>query len=1122
SGDEDAVVGVVDRLAGQGVRARRLRVSHAFHSARMEPMLGEFEEVLGGVSFAEPRLAVVSNVTGRVAEAGLLTDPGYWVRQVRCPVRFADGVAAAREAGATAFLELGPGGTLSAMARQALRDTADDDVLCAPMLRRDRDEVTTSLTALARMHVRGTDIAWAEVIRGGGARRVDLPTYAFQHRRYWPDTPPAPSGRAGAEGAMAAAGLSVTGHPVLVAASPLPGSGGLLLTGRLAPSAHPWAAGHHMGGVGIAPPGVLPELVIRAADEAGCDTVHHLAVEEPIALSAEGAVRVQITVTAADDAGRRRAEVHTRLDDAVPDAPWTRNARAVLGACGPPPPAPEGPETVASWPPEGAHPVDTAAFEEDLRDAGLSCGPGPDLLAAVWRLGDTVHAEIDLGAEPDDAPDEDHRFALHPSVLGAAVHLAALCVDPGTAPRRILQAAEWSGLVLHASGATRLRARAVATGDSTVSLDLADGTGRPVASVASLTLRPAAAQPAPPVPGVVARSLLRLGWIEAPAPPPAAPGAGRWALLGPADHPAVRSAGLDDGPAPAFDDIESLADAVEDGMPAPELLLFDAGAAHGAPEPGAAPAAVACVLGVVQEWAAEAGLLGTRLAVLTRGAVAAGGSAPAPDPVGAAVWGLLRSAQAEYPGRILLFDTDDGTDPARAARRLLPALAASGESQVALRGGTVLVPRLERMTVPDDPARPPLSSGGTVLVTGGTGALGGEVACHLATAHGVRRLLLVSRRGPAADGAASLAARLEALGAEVAVEACDVADRAGLARLLDAIPAEQPLRAVVHTAGVVDDGLISGMTPERIDTVFGPKSEAALNLDALTRGLDLDAFVLFSSAAGVLGSPGQGNYAAANAFLDALAQRRRAVGLAGTSLAWGQWERSGGLSGRLGRADLARMARQGLRALSTAEGMALFDAALASGEAAVVPVHLDTAAVRAHAARAFGGTVAPVLRGLVRPPRRAVRGPAGGGPGERDGLARRISRLPESEGHRLLLDRVLDTAALVLGRSAADRMAPDDAFFDAGFDSLTTLEFGGRLGAATGTAVGSALIFDHPTPDMLTRHLLPLVAAAGGPAAGSVLDDLDGVARTISAAELDPALRAKVAARLAEMAERVR
>ncbi len=593
------------------------------------------------------------------------------------------------------------------------------------------------------------------------------------------------------------------------------------------------------------------------------------------------------------------------------------------------------------------------------------------------------------------------RFGVHPALLDAALHplLAAELPDV-----RVRLPFAWRGVRLHATGATAARVRLVPRGDA-VTVQVADAAGAPVVSVESLVARP------------VEPSAIR-----------AAAGS-RGALYG-----------LE------WTDVPAVPGAVEAGV-------------HRVTEPDLR-AATNQVLALLRE-ALDASPDG-RLVIVTSGAVAPDGG-DVTDLAGAAVWGLVRSAQSEHPGRFALLDAESGTDVA------LALAATVDEPQLAVRGGRLLAPRLARLDVAGDP---PPAPEGTVLVTGGTSGLGATVARHLVTRHGVRRLLLVSRRGPDAPGAGELVESLTALGARVAVAACDVADRDQLAALLG----EHEVRGVVHSAGVLDDGVITSLTPERLDTVLRAKADAARNLHEL---VDADLFVLFSSAAGVLGNAGQGNYAAANAYLDALAQHRRARGEPAVSIAWGLWARGSGMTDGV---DAAALSRGGVRALSTEDGLALFDAALALDRPAVLPADLDTAVLRGEAA---AGTLRPVLRGLVRVP---VRGTAQGKPaGVADpALVTRLAGLPEADQHRALLDLVCSHVAPVLGHGNAGRIDAGRAFTELGFDSLTAVELRNRLNSVTGLRLPATLIFDYPTPVALAGQLRADLLPTGGP-----VEDLD-------------------------------
>ncbi|WP_435179194.1 SDR family NAD(P)-dependent oxidoreductase, partial [Actinacidiphila sp. bgisy145] len=387
----------------------------------------------------------------------------------------------------------------------------------------------------------------------------------------------------------------------------------------------------------------------------------------------------------------------------------------------------------------------------------------------------------------------------------------------------------------------------------------------------------------------------------------------------------------------------------------------------------------------------------------------------------------------------------------------------TGKIVLTLPAGAAVAPR-----VTPAPAR-------TALVTGGTGTLGGLVAHHLATTGRADALLLTSRSGPAAKGAAVLAAQLAESGAAVDVVACDAADRGELAAVVAGIPAHAPLRTVVHTAGLLDDATVASLTPERLTTVLRPKADGAWNLHTLTRGLDLDHFVLFSSAAAAFSSPGQGNYVAANAFLDALAAERRAAGLPGTSLAWGMWADASALTGRLSASERKRIQRGGVTALTAGEGLALLDLALARDEALLMPAKLDLAGLRAQTA---GGTqVPPLFRALVTAGtgRRSAAG-AGTGGGSADALRQQLAGLTQAERTRLLADLVRTHVAAVLGHASTETVEAGRAFTDLGFDSLTAVELRNRLTTATGQRLPATLVFDYPNTVELAAFLLEKLA----------------------------------------------
>nr|AAX98192.1 polyketide synthase type I [Streptomyces aizunensis] len=1092
AGDEADAVAIVESFSGR--KSKRLTVSHAFHSPHMDGMLAGFRKVAESLSYEAPRIPVVSNLTG-----ALVTDEmgsaDFWVRHVREAVRFLDGIRALEAAGVTAYVELGPDGVLSALAQECV---TGEGAAFAPALRKGRPEAETITTALALAHNHGTSVDWETYFSGTGAQRVDLPTYAFQRERYWIDVP------VHSVGDVASAGLGAAEHPLLGAAVELPDSDGLLLTGRLSLLSHPWLADHAVAGTVLLPGTAFVELALHAGQRVGSGLLEELTLEAPLVLPERGALQLRVSVAAPDEAGRRALHVHSRPEDlggedrTGHEVPWTRHAGGVLAA---PEAAGAAPEEsgLDVWPPADAEPLDAGDLYDRFAEGGFAYGPVFRNLRAAWRRGDELFAELLL---PEGQLAQAGHFGVHPALLDAGLHGLALGSfhDGADEDARIRLPFSFSGVALHSVGAGSLRVRLAPAGSGAVSLAAFDEQGAPVVSVESLLLRAvdparlkAAEQP------VFHESLFRLEWPALAAGPRTdnAPGdGGRWAVVG-ADSLGLEAGLRADGVAvDGYADLSALAGVVAAGKPQPDTVLVSyASSGPGIRTADAVRQAAHDALELVQGWLAEESLAGSRLVVVTRGAVEARPGEGVPDLAHAAVWGLLRSAQSENPGRFVLLDLD--AEDAEVLAPLMAAAVASGEPQLAAREGVLHAARLARVpaaptAVAGTERAPALDPDGTVLITGGTGSLGSLLARHLVVEHGVRHLLLTSRRGAAAEGAPELVAALAELGAEATVAACDAADREALAALLAGIPAAHPLTAVVHTAGRVDDGLLASLSPERIDTVLRPKADAALHLHELTRGLDLAAFVLFSSAAGTLGNPGQANYAAANAFLDALAQHRRAAGLPAVSLAWGLWEQRSAMTGALSDADVQRMARAGLAPLSSAEGLALFDTACAlapvgatetaTGDGAFVAMRLDTAPLRA---QADAGALPAVFRGLVRGgPRRAAAHQAADSAAST--AARKLaglSGLPQDEQERVLLDLVRAQVAAVLAYPSPDAVGESQEFLELGLDSLTAVELRNQLNAATGLRLPATLLFDHPTPALVAERLRAELAGASGPAA---------------------------------------
>ncbi|MBS2532153.1 SDR family NAD(P)-dependent oxidoreductase [Catenulispora sp. NF23] len=1390
SGEPDALSELLAACEADEVRARRIPVDYASHSAQVEQLRAEISEVLAPLVPGELTIPMVSAVSGEWLQGPEL-DADYWFDSLRSTVEFHQAVRVLAGTDHGIFLEMSPHPVLTAPVSETLEHAGASDALVSGSLRRDDGGPDRLLASFAEAWVGGVDIDWPAVI--GTAKRVDLPTYAFQRQHFWPK--PAPS----------SAISGTLGHPFLATSVELASGDGVVLTGSVSLRTHPWLADHAVAGTVLLPGTAFVEMAVRAGDAVGYGRLDDLVLEAPLTLSADAAVHVQVVV-GPDTDGRRPIEIHSRPSTQSTDIPWIRHAGGAVTS----EVATAAVDELTVWPPRDADPLPVQDLYGRLTAQGYGYGPAFQGVRAAWRRGDTVFAEVAL---PDDAAGAADGFGLHPALLDAALHISGSVLPP-PAPGQVRLPFGWTGVSLHASGATVLRVRLTPTGPDAIAVTAADGTGSPVVSVDALALRPIAADQLHASATSGHDDLFAVGWT----PVAAGESAGRIATLG-ADVPGLSVDAV-------FADVAALVEAVRAGEPVPDLVLVAAGAdvdaatattaatpASAAASPGAgssvsgpaplgaaaaARGAVSDALAVVQRWLAADELAAARLVVVTRGAVATAAGESVADLSGAAVWGLIRSAQSENPDRFILLDIpSQGSD-------LLPSALASGEPELAIRSDAVLARRLTRPSaalslpadgtpwrlevarpgtldglsaaefppavaalepgqvrvavraagvnfrdvvltlglvpadrdpdagivgsevagvvaevgsgvtglVPGDRVMGIVTSGfaplvvadartltqvpagwsyaeaaavpvafstawyglvdlaqaarghrilihaatggagsaavqvakhlglevfataspgkwdalramgldddhiassrdagferkfaavtanqgmdivlnalageltdaslrllprggafiemgktdprdpdqiatdhpgvryrafstqdagpdrlaeiltvintlindgvitrmpvrcwdvrrigeafrfmsqakhigkvvltvprtpraaGTVLVSGGTGMIGGRVARHLAASGRAGELLLTGRSGPIAGGVPSLAAGLAGSGAGVSVVSCDAADREALAGLLASVP----VSSVFHSVGILDDGVLTSMTPERVDAVMRPKADGAWNLHNLTADRDLDAFVLFSSAAATFGSSGQGNYAAANAFLDGLAAHRQSSGLPATALAWGLWSEASAMTGHLAADQKSRLGRDGINALTAADGLALLDTALSRDEAMLVPALLDVPGVRARAAR--GESVPAIWRGLAgtasRPKAAAV------ATLDAAGLPDWLAGVAEADRDRVLLDLVRTHVAAVLGHDSPDAAAPDRAFKELGFDSLTAVELRNRLGTVTGLRLPSTLVFDHPTPVALARFLRTALlgdsAGSGDPA----------------------------------------
>jgi mycoketide-CoA synthase len=683
TGDVDALV---RELTEARVFARKVRIDYASHCGQIDAIEDKLRSDLAGLAPRASAIPFYSAVAGAPLDTTQL-DADYWYRNLRQQVRFAAASQRLLADGYRFFIEASPHPALVLSLLQTL-EGAEVPTAVTGTLRRNTDGLTCLLLSLGALHSRGLSLDWKTFFQPLRPRRVGLPTYAFQRERFWLED----HGPQSAD--VTSAGLATADHPLLGAAITLAGSGALVLTGRISLSRHPWLASYTVFGRVILPGSVFVELALAAAHRTGLDQVAELTLETALALPAEGGVTVQLTVGPPDDNGRRPMALHARDDDAAADLPWTRHASGFLG-----PAARPAPSGLQSWPPVAATPLSLDGFYDRSPEAGLGYGPAFQGLRAAWRRDEELFAEVQL---PASLTHEVGQFALHPALLDAALHVAALGAAGGGAQVDLPFC--WAGVYLHAVGATTFRARLAPAADGqTATLQLADATGEPVATVAALTTRPVRAdQLRDELAAGDHHSLLRIDWTEASGVPGAPEG--RIAVVGSTD---LDSAFHDAAPRLEHHaDLAALTRVLGHGSPPPDVVIIPRTAVdRPCDTPAAAHAATAQSLALLQGWLADERLACCRLVLLTRRAVATAPDEEVQDLAQAPLWGLARTAQAEHPDRaIRLIDTDDSD----ASRRALAAAVLATQPQIALRAGRQLVPRLTRardaLTEPDSAA----------------------------------------------------------------------------------------------------------------------------------------------------------------------------------------------------------------------------------------------------------------------------------------------------------------------------------------------------------------------------------------------------------------------------------
>lgn len=1048
SGDADALDRLAVRLADEGVQCKRLHVSHAFHSARMEPILDEFEAAVSAVRLSPPSIPLVSNLTGRLMTDEEATDPARWRRHLREPVRFSASIVELDRLGVETYVEVGPHPSLIAMATASATRPGTSWL---PSMRRGRGAWGQFLESLGELWRLGAEIDLQAFGAEHGGRRVIAPTYPFQRERHWftdnrKDRPALPSSRRRDQGWV---------HPLIGRQLRSPAIEGWVFESLLSPEEVPYLDDHRVGGEVYLPAAAFVEMFTQAAKHgpgwSGVE-LRDLAFERPLVLADGADTACQVVLGAAEgDAAAARIVA----EDA--DGEWRTVARARVvrhtGAAA---------EAAYSSAPVSRDVESLAVDElyETLAARGIDYGPAFRTLVQAERRGEEAWGRVEL-----QHGDIAGGYGAHPTLLDGALHLLAAIAERGDDPdATYLPTGVDCAMLLEPLGSdarVHVRITAPAGADSRFSADvrLLSAEGRVLAQLEGFHAERAR------LPATTARRSDRryeVVWEEVPATPAAGSIGGQWVLVGGSGElrtlvrGALERAGAEATMAVgSVAELERLADAA-DGL----VLLVDSSKAEHPAEVLAEASAHFEELRALLT--SSAGRAGARLLVITTGAEGSGDSAIAPGS--SALRGAFAAIRAEHPELAPRLIELGETSPS--ARMLADAVVAvlGDEDRLAVTDRGLMAPRLER-TVGDPEAAdgPPIDPDGCYVVTGGGGGVGRVVASWLVE-EGAGAVVLNGRSGPDAVLDQWLE-ELRSSGVDVRWAAADISTAGGARDLIEAALATgRPVRGLFHTAGVVDDGLMSGYDARRFDRVAAPKIAGALHLHEAAKHLELDHFVLFSSTAAVLAGPGQAAYGAANAVLGAIARLRRGRGLPALCIDWGGWAGQGMLA-RMSDRERTLLEERGLLLLDPQEAIGEMRDLMASGAPHGIVMQIDWPRL----AQATRLAPIPLLANLTGGRRSAASAETTEGAGVVPHPEELVSLAPEARTARLSR-YLLPTLASVL-RMKEDRIHPGTSIAQLGFDSLMAVELRNRIEQDLGVALPVVRILSSGSPAELVEHL---------------------------------------------------
>jgi len=1106
SGAGEAVAKVLAGLRDEGIETRNLTVSHAFHSPLMEPMLDEFEKQLSSVALSSPKIGLISNVSGALV-GDEMARPSYWRNHVRAAVRFADGARALARAGASVYLELGPHPVLTGMGQRCVDEP---QALWVAGMKRDGMDEEEVLRCKGQLFVRGIEQDWrafdAEIPR----RRVRVPTYPFQRKRYWVDAQ-----GYGSLQSRAGGGQNRPEHPLLgrrVAAAVLQ-RGTTLLESRISVQSPPWLADHGVFGQHVPPATMFMEMALAAGRdclEVSRPGLSNVAIHQPLFLGDENPATLQSVLEPAEGGRYRFRILSLEPATSAGNADWILHATGEIHSLSTSGETSSRPQDVLAS--EG---VSIARIYQDFSEQGLELGSAFRTLRRIWKSGEDAWAQVSIDGSLEQ---EGRRYCIHPALLDACGQLIASAFPPAPGALFLPIGVEQLTVLRHGVTSGWLRGRlrpdgAAGTSLRVADIELFDDVGALALRVEGATTRLARRED-------VRRGMDRdtnqfyfaRHWEAATvAAEQMVPETRQWLVFATANATMANSAAADlvaslrkagdsvilVNPGKTFvagDDgqceidpslsqhYQALIDMCRNRQDASRLGLVYFGTSDQAPvaDPGVTEALGCGGVPLLLRALGTAGYANSaRLWLVSRATQRTGVSGEQLSTAGAALWGLGAVVTLEHPElRCVRIDLDaqGGQGEAELLQREL--LENGVEDQVAFRKGQRLVARLQKLVAQDADEQLRIRDDALYLITGGFGALGIELARQIA-ARGGRYLALVGRSG--AGAAAASVAALEREGVSVRSIRCDISDRASVDRLMSEIAASGlPLAGIFHTAGVLDDGILLQMDVSRMAQVMRAKVSGAWNLHLASQSLNqpLDYFVSFSSTASLLGSRGQSNYAAANAWLDSFAHFRRQQSLPALTINWGPWAEIG-MAAKMDVIGTRRMVEMGWSPLAPGSGMvSLFDLLTsAHAQVGVIPLKWQSFL------RQYEGAILPAFyagldTGVIVEAARA--GDANDG-----AIRQHISQATGEQRRQIVREYLRRRVAAIVGRGDTD--LPDSAvtFQELGVDSLLHMELRSAVVRDLATPIPIAEFLENPTVESLCDLVLKQMALSSMTAGGA-------------------------------------